>query len=1087
MGMSKIVVVLLLVVLANYTYAADMVTLDTSPVDVENYFPEGAGGDHVNTEFVDGRLQLIDGRDQGWWDSPIFHVDEPDLRGFWNHMEGSSNWDEFGLNLIDNGGMEQDPDDLWWFGSLTGQDNYLWDCSHARSGSCSFQAIETDKWPSNFRSRVVFNAINTWNVDEANNVFPVDNGEIVHFIARIHTDIPQGDIRPSLESIRALTGTQNFGRTNKNVMRSDIRLSSKTSDFIDLQVEFRLDDVYPDTDLYDYYGYPQLSFNGVGPYVEDRKFWIDDIKVFKDSRIKIQARWSNEEDCSGMQSWYSRPERLLYDNEINVPSPVTKCIQFRVKLYKINSGPFTGNTLWLEKLNFTFSKAYDFTRPEPDTISADFTQPAIPVSELGPVSLDESDGEMYFDQSGEQVRFYGFQSPYYAWTDPDFGDKQVFADYMCNYAEKYGFNMIKFPMGIDDTQAEIENIIRYHEPMIELCEEKGVYFFFRFTPLKYLHTKLGNQFCDSTFCGPVEFTDDAVIPHFKDYIDIVLNYELDDGTPIGERESFIMSEIMNEVSLVVGWRHDKLDGVNGATTLDNFPDISPYYANSLRELFNEWLWEKYPTYAELTTAWDDMFVPEDGNCNAATYESHNLEECELQILLYSEYFFLEECDPRMDDILEFLIQREEYLYTEIANHIESNSHMIMAGGKPFWGIDPAGEAGMEVLKLIDGHPYGNTQDSFWTDDETYLLLTNQPLMRRPDMNYVNSPRFAKSAYVAGETAYSPFSENVAEYMLTSIIGANSGWDASILFMMKLNREYWQKYTMHGFSLQYQAPVVAMQPVSSRLFRRDMQTGETKKMYMTRETTKNYDLMSPFYHGYKDPANQFIYNIVWESMKHTSDILPAVPDNQVPPYQSSSGDFVYDIENRRVKVTTDMTKGIVGDYDGYSEDVGFMSVDIEQVQGTPSIAIFITSLDDIQLTQSKEMLLTAVSNADNSDHIWDHYHRRAECEGCNSPNGVPPVWMGSIDAQITIQGSDPIIVHPLNINGQKGPGAFIVNPVDDQLTFQISGEFKTPWYIIEVQDEQISQEVIMAGIVAWFNNMLSMSDLIQLLQAWKSIQ
>ncbi|MFC2143707.1 hypothetical protein ACFLQN_04890, partial [Candidatus Aenigmatarchaeota archaeon] len=1023
-----VIVLFTLVILSGTTYAD--VLLQESPFNIEDYFNEGT---HVNTRVINDHLELeYSGSyvSSGYWISPVFYISGDAL---WNHMEGNANWDEFGLNLIENGGFEEDPEELW---STWGE--HEWDCSRSNSGSCSYLARVTEGSPQGlFRSNVVYDG---WTVLEHHNTFPVTNNDIIHFTARIHIDVPQGLLKPSIETIRTPNG-MNFYKTNYYKKIDKFHFGTKTNNFIKLQGRFDLTDVIPE-DSYDYYSYPQIIFDNQGEYAPERKMWIDDILIFKDSRIIIQARTSSEPDCSGMQSWSTRPETLLYNNEISVPAPISKCIQFKINLERIR----VDKSPELDSLEATYSGAFDFTRPVPDITNAIFTKQNPSVDEMGPISLG-TDGELYFDQTGEKLRLFGFQGDHIQ-DEGEFSDPEEYANYVCSFAEKYGYNLIKWHNGGSTEETILTNLER-HEPFVRVCREKGIYFFYRFTPLKYLDYHLNHNIKSGGFDGPVEFTNDTIIEYYKNYVDIVLNYEYESGMTIGEDPAFIFSELMNEVTLLTGWRHDKLDGIpNGEEdSLPNFRDISPHYSDNLRELFNQWVREKYPTYDELMITWGNAFIAEDGDCTR-----YPGPECNLVILLYSEYGYQESYKRRVNDLIEFLIQREEHFYTEMKNYIQSRSHMLVAGGKAFWGLDPTIEASNEVLDLIDKHPYGASGKSYWTAEGNYMTISNFPLIRSVNTNYLKKPDFAGSAFVAGETAYNPFSEHIAEYMMTPLLGANGGWDGIVLFMLQMDLEsWWDDGKMGSFILAHASPVTAMQPVASRLFRRDMQPAPTKEVYMTRQSARNYDLYPPFYTGYKDPANQFEQNIVWGSMNHTEDILPNVPIHLSPPYQPDTNTFIYDIENRRVLITTDGTVGAFGDYDASSEDLDFMEFTINQKQGLPTYGIFLTSLDDLSLEESNDMLLTVIGNADNSNHIWDAYHVKSICDDCAPPMGSGPVMMSEIDATITLDIDANVTVYPLNKYGQKNIlMAFPVEPNNGKVSFTV-GSHRTPWYNVVVFD------------------------------------
>ncbi|MBU1975014.1 MAG: hypothetical protein KKG59_01275 [Nanoarchaeota archaeon] len=1083
-----------LIISLGYVAAADQVELQSSPVDLEDYF--NSGGNHYNTKFEGGVLQLEDGFDDGYWLSPIFHVPEDNLKALWNHMEGVANWNDFDLNYANtNPGFEQSAYgwEYWRFPGAR-------DTSRSHTGTASYRLTTGHSTGQGaFYSRV----------DQGSprlNMIPITPDDTVHLTYWIDADIEFGRITPTLWHIRELNGDWEGMNELSRILESPM-VTYDTPGFQRVQVEYPLYDALEE-DGYNYYAYIWIDFQWFKPQVPTGEVWFDDIMLFKDSRIKIQARASQNNDCSNMFDWSLRPERLLYNNYITVPAPVGKCVQFKVNLNRIDSGPASGESPELEELNFTFAKAYDWTRPLEDIEDAEFNYPAD--LEIGQIRT-EDDGELYHDPSGQKIRFHGLQSEQQT-VDAmieEYGYTQginTYGDYVCEFAEKYGFNLIKtFAHWDAHNEVEIHSGLDKYRSLVEKCKEKNIYLMVYLSAPGYLSTEHNNLWGNG-YGGPIEFVHDDVLETYKNYLSIVFSHEFD-GLAIKDDPAFVIVSLMNERSLVNSWSDSQMDKIFVPSSTQR-KELNPYWVEKFREdVYEDWLTEglnaKYPTWDDLCAAWggcglpnEPPFVEEDGTCTEQTYGT---DECQLQILAPS-YLYTQGYELRVKDLIQFLVEREEYVYSEVRDHLKNTigTDIFAVGGKSPWGFYPASEVGLEQLEMKDQHIY--MPNGEWTvydesghgEPATYHIEDNSVISNFNSELLVWSllkVRFSDKPYMIGETTFSGFSEHISEQILLSLLGAHAGWDAYTLFHQNWGPDSWDA-KMKVYNIFSNAPLIALQPTAGRLFRRDVQKAPTRKSYLTRDSLKNVNVGFPYHmqEDWIDPANTLLYDISWGSLDHYENNLPNL-GNPDSPFIPSTQSFVFDLEKRRVKITTPKTQGAVGDYNGESESLDDFGFELTELQGLPTYGVFLTSLDDLDLDESEKMLLTLVSHADNSQHLWDTYHRASWCN--DEPwrewlqFGKDPVWMGAVEADITLNIDESIYVYPLDLHGRRTADVFAVDAEGGQVSFHVGKDYTTPWYLIQVQKEGITTEKLLENIIKWFAGEIDMQTLIGMITVWKA--
>ncbi|MFH1409097.1 MAG: hypothetical protein ABIH34_04270, partial [Nanoarchaeota archaeon] len=1022
-----------------------------SPVDIHSYFEDGSFAD---TEIIDGKLTLLatsgEYAETGEWISPVFSFpgERSDDYAIWNTLEGDANWHQFNVSLV-NGDFEQGIDD-WYFSFAESQD-----CTKAASGSCSMKLVwGTEQGNAGLQSGGTAGGSIIY---DPKNVFSVYPNDIIHVNAYLETNFLLGGGYPVILFLKdeGMEGDQRkFSKISGWNALNDVNIPMKSDGFEPVQTEFNISRFYVPGADHAYLRY-QFEQSNLAP---GTTAWIDDIEIFKASRINVSARSATDPECTEWSEWFG--PRLLFKNQIQVPAPIGKCIQFKISLMRINE---TDAPL-LEQLNMKFSPAYEFTRPLEDSEPAPFTPDFPPAGEKGFVVADVG-GELHFQGTGELVRFPGFQVRE-GWTDAHSTGRD-YADVVCGFAKKYGFNMIKFEFE-DIGVADAETRMTMYDPFIARCEELGIYFFYRFSPHAWWLDTLQFEI-PLGHIGPFYFTDQEAIDSYKAYVTTILEHENSiTGIKIKDDPAFAIFEWANEESLIHAWRMDAHDGIDPDYTI--YPrEIDPLWARKNRDNFNAWLREsgRYPTYNDLIDAWDSdktyysPIHPDDGVCNQATYLISDPWTCDLDILKY-EYVTTSSGNPniryelRMRDTIDYMIWKEEEFYQQMQAHINAlrGYNVLVAGGKPLWEPNPTKAASLEATNIIDTHPYMATDEyrgsyggMVWNNGQSWLERLPYTLIGRSvDRRFLNKP------FIIGETAYTPQSAYLSEVMMLPTIAAHAGWDEYTYFIKYgiQNGVPNPDEGMKLFDITYHSPTISLFPIMNAIFRRsDISPGERISIDLPRWMSTNFSYVfgdEEWYGGWLDPGYLLTHQVGWGSLNAGIDV-PSLPDLS-DPYVNE--EVTFDPRHRSIIVHSPMTEGAVGNFDGQSMDITFLSFSLHQAQGLKALSVFVTSLTDDGLASSDHMLLTVEAGASNSKKIWDTYRMRNLCDDCAEHFGEGPVYMAAVEGEVSLAIDDVVTVTPLDKLGHMDISQRVeVEPVNGRVTFPIGLRHHTPWYDISL--------------------------------------
>lgn len=165
-----------------------------------------------------------------------------------------------------------------------------------------------------------------------------------------------------------------------------------------------------------------------------------------------------------------------------------------------------------------------------------------------------------------------------------------------------------------------------------------------------------------------------------------------------------------------------------------------------------------------------------------------------------------------------------------------------------------------------------------------------------------------------------------------------------------------------------------------------------------------------------------------------------------PYTSDTGELTWNTDDGIFTINTLLTQGVTGWIGGDTLDLANMTI----ASNSSFATIVLTSLDSLSIANSKRLLLSSVSRAENEGMIWNN-----DSTSVSNDWGTAPALMQPIEASIelTFNEADDIIDFSLSPTGENV--SWITSNRDSigHFHFEIDGVHETPWYGIEVIREK----------------------------------
>lgn len=362
----------------------------------------------------------------------------------------------------------------------------------------------------------------------------------------------------------------------------------------------------------------------------------------------------------------------------------------------------------------------------------------------------------------------------------------------------------------------------------------------------------------------------------------------------------------------------------------------------------------------------------------------------------------------------------------------------------------------EIADYTDMHAYWHhpifpgrqwDADNWHVQNETMVAFpfdNNWPrlnLLMRTPWRLLGKP-FTFSEWNTGEPNY--FSADAIP--IAALVASLQDWDAVFFFNYHSSADHWNTDHIQGyFDLNGQPCKIALVSALANLYRRADLAPLT-----------DVAAIAP---GKEEGAGALALRLLVGTDPHltaeshstvSSDVLRKTESRRLA---TPDGSAVWDArqpDRARVLIDTPRTKCVWGLVGGETISLGDWTLAFGEVER--NYAIFVaTSRDDRPLDQSRSILITVLSNAENQNMGWNSDRTSVGRRWGNGPalvNGVP------VDVQFTSR--TPRRVYALDPSGQRTADIPMTTQATGTLQFTLGPQWKTLWYEVSANAKEPSK-------------------------------
>jgi len=500
-------------------------------------------------------------------------------------------------------------------------------------------------------------------------------------------------------------------------------------------------------------------------------------------------------------------------------------------------------------------------------------------------------------------------------------------------------------------------------------------------------------------------------------------------------------ELVNENSLVEAWFSDRLLGKNAKKRPGTWTDITPWYADQLTRVYNEWLTEtlsgeKLNELRRAAGIGQSQPVPRLTRAKfekAPALQFHT--EARFYMHLERQYF--------------------QGMYDYLKNDLGVKSLIVGTSDHNHWRSGYPLLSSTSLCDVVDGHVYWQ-HPSYSTDRETgnrTFWIPNTAMVADPVHSTI--VQLARSAvegkpYTVSETNHPFPNEYACEGIgILAAYGALHDWDGVFFYTLEHKTPAdWDRRMPGHFDIRPDPVKMANLAAGACMFLRGDVLAAKQTVYRSytpaqvRESIRHPSSERPFFTPGFDPATALVHSTRIRSFEQSGGPYPQVDASSA--IVSDTGQLAWHqggVERSFVTVQTDRSQACTG----FMKDVREPLRNLAATVDNEFCSIVLTSLDGKPISTAERLLLVTTARSANTGMEWND-KRTTLAHWGTRPTVIEPVT-GSVTLK-NLETAQRIEAVPLD--GAGGLLASAIPATKSAEGYQIRlGQPATPWYLIRV--------------------------------------
>lgn len=437
--------------------------------------------------------------------------------------------------------------------------------------------------------------------------------------------------------------------------------------------------------------------------------------------------------------------------------------------------------------------------------------------------------------------------------------------------------------------------------------------------------------------------------------------------------------------------------------------LSKAYLKELDALWNAWLVKKYGTRAKLKKAWTNKYGKVDLQADEDP-QLGNVRRADTP-LSYQRGGVVKVEDLRERDTMRFYYELQNEYFAEMEAYLKKIGVKVPISGSNHWVNIWADVASNTKLDYIDRHRYwDHPQLSYGTE----VIFENQPMVKNPEDALPNNFAYYKVKnvpFVVSEWNCSFPNEFRIEGPIIMAAYANlQDWDAVVQF--SFNSAGFVAPMQDNFDISAWPNVWSQWPAAALLFFR----GDVDKAkYEYERVFSDKEIFGPIKED-RAIADEPILPLITKTeisfgrdskVPKTDYFMERFHNKKAKTITSDTNELVWDYGQGIFTVNTDRTQGAVG----FLGDRWITTTNTKIYANTPFCSIFVSSIDNQPIKESKHLLVSAAARIENKGMVYNETKTQLK------EVGTAPLLVEGVAAKV-ILGRTPAEVYALDVNGKR---------------------------------------------------------------------